>query len=213
MEGTKPRISDNSRVRLRGLVDPTFYEGMAKTGNEGWVRKHRIDRNGLPEVWVEWDREHWADNMQPNRWTFEEHFDVVEEGSAMAEDNDITPEDMKLFLQFRQMMQGQEKSVAPDPEVIDLEANHQAHFVAQKERATELMNEAEAFFYIGVSRQVDGESSPRGALVVGTAGDSLSPETDLVLGMQLSAFAARFHDEAALMLIQHLTTDDDDGDY
>jgi hypothetical protein len=210
MEGTEQKISDNSRVRLRGLVDPTFYEGMAKTGNEGWVRKHRTDRNGLPEVWIEWDREHWADNMQPDRWTFEEHFDVVKEG-RMADE--ITPEDMKLFLQFREMMQGQEAvAVDSEPEVTDLEAEHQAYFVAQRERATEIMANAEAFFCIGVQRQTGGEQARQGALVVGTAGDSLSPETDLVLGMQLSTFASRFHDEAALMLIHDLTSDgDDDG--
>lgn len=212
-------IPDNSRVRLRDYIGPEFYEGMAKSGNEGWIRKHRVDpRNGLPEVYIEWDREHWADNMQPNRWTFEDHFDVIEEGdgnSTMSEDNEITPEEWAAFLKFREFMKGSESEPEPEvePEVTDLEAEQYAYFTAQTEHAKDILNDSEAFFIIGVQRRAPDEQAPRGNLVVNTAGSCLSPETDVLLGMQLSSFASKFHDEAALMLIRQLTSQgDDDGD-
>lgn len=218
MDGTEPRIPDNSRVRLRGHIGPEFYSGLAKTGNEGWIRKHRFDRNGLPECWIEWDREHWADNMQPDQWTYEEHFDVIEEGKPMSDNEQFSPHEMEMMKAFvRMMREGDEgqPSVPVEPEVTDLEAEQMAYHTGQQQRVKDLLEtgDVEAFSFISVSRKPD-EELPKGALVLNLASSSLNPETHSLLGMQISSVAAEFHKDAALTLIHHFTTDgDEDGDH
>src|SRR5271170_1972050 len=76
---TTYRLPIDSRVRLRDGIDPSLYKGFSCTGNEGWVRDHRADEHGYPQVMVEWDHDHWAYNGAPNCWTWENHFDLVEE--------------------------------------------------------------------------------------------------------------------------------------
>ena len=77
MDGTEFKIPLKHRVKLRDGVDPSFYGGMAKVGNEGWVIARQRDRFGLPQIFIQWDPFHWAYNHQPDGWTFEEHFDLV----------------------------------------------------------------------------------------------------------------------------------------
>ncbi len=73
------RLPLNSRVRLRDGIDPALYNGFTCTGNEGWIRNQRDDEAGYSHVLIEWDHDHWAYNGAPNCWTWEDHFDLVEE--------------------------------------------------------------------------------------------------------------------------------------
>jgi hypothetical protein len=81
------RFNVNTRVKLRGDVDPSFYNGFSRTGNEGWIRKRKRDKYGYPQVFIQWDKDHWAYNGQEDGWTWEGQFEAVEE-SMMAD----TPE-------------------------------------------------------------------------------------------------------------------------
>src|SRR5271165_7482108 len=76
---TAYRIPLNSRVSLRDGIDSDLYRGYSCTGNEGWIRNHRTDEHGYFQVLIEWDHDHWAYNGAPNCWTWEDHFDLVEE--------------------------------------------------------------------------------------------------------------------------------------
>lgn len=84
MQKPEQRFKINTRVRLRGGVDPIFFNGYGRAGQEGWVRKRKRDRYGYPEVLVEWDRNHWADNQQPNCWSMEGQFEAVEDSMSEA---------------------------------------------------------------------------------------------------------------------------------
>src|SRR5271166_1294062 len=79
MDRPEQRFKINTRVRLREGIDPVFFGGLSRVCNEGWVRRRKRDRYGYPEVLVEWDKDHWAYNGQPDCWTMEGQFEAVEE--------------------------------------------------------------------------------------------------------------------------------------
>lgn len=195
------RYQDGTRVRLRGEVDPTFYAGLAKVGNEGWITSHRTDRNGLPECYIQWDRLHWADNRQPNGWTYEEHFDLVKEPVT----DTPTPEQLAhLWTTMKAIFVGDTPGPPVEPQADDKVAQYQE---SAKEAAA-AVEDAEAFITITVSRDPD-EAAPDGRMGVSMFGFSISPETEAVLGMQLAQAAAKFHQDAALLNIKHFTTKSD----
>jgi hypothetical protein len=80
-------IPINSKVKLKDSIDGTLYGGLACAGNQGWIRGRQKDpKFGYPQVFVEWDMDHWAYNGLDNVWTFESHFDIVEEAMENKED-------------------------------------------------------------------------------------------------------------------------------
>jgi hypothetical protein len=213
METTAPRIPDNSRVKLRDYIDPTFYQGLAKSGNEGWIRKHKLHSSGIHEVFIEWDRDHWADNMQPNQWTFEEHFEILEKGEGDRMPEGISSDEWEQFQRFRAMQRVEsEPNANEDPSASKPADNadfvQRRHFEAQAAKIPEMLESADSFFFISVQYSDPERGEDKKLISVSTAGSSMSPETDLVLGMQLSTFASKFHTEAALMLLQDLTQED-----
>src|SRR4051794_22950181 len=82
---------DDGRVKLKG--DRTEVYELARAGAEGWVRDRRYDpldpSGGIRMVFVEWDSDHWGYNQQPNMWTFEDHFEPIEETMSDEKKNDI----------------------------------------------------------------------------------------------------------------------------
>jgi len=79
MDQPTQRFPANTRVRLREGVDPGFYGGYSRVGSEGWVRRRKKDKYGYPQVLIEWDKDHWAYNGQEDCWTWEGHFEAVDE--------------------------------------------------------------------------------------------------------------------------------------
>ena len=205
MEGTEYRFEDGSKVKLRGIVGPEFYGGLAKVGNEGWITQHRQDRYGLPEVYIQWDRLHWADNRQPDGWTFEDHFDLVRKPESMSDEP--TPEQMMKIWKFFQSMKNEEPVEAPeqaDDPKIDAHADIAAN-------AKEAIDRGESFLAISVIRNEPTEDTPKGQLEVLIQGHSLTPESEIIMGMQLSKMAVQFHHEAAISAIEHLAPTDSDS--
>ncbi len=68
-----------TRVRLKDDIDPSFYNGFGRVGNEGWIRKRKKDKYGYGQVFIEWDQNAWSYNGTENGWTHENHFEAVEE--------------------------------------------------------------------------------------------------------------------------------------
>src|SRR5271169_6004254 len=79
MDKPEQRFKVNTRVRLRDGVDSVFFGGYSRSGNEGWIRKRKRDRYGFPEVLVEWDKDHWNYNGQPDCWSMEGQFEAAKE--------------------------------------------------------------------------------------------------------------------------------------
>jgi hypothetical protein len=80
------QFSVGTYVRLRDGVDPSLYNGYSRVGNTGWIRKRKLDKYGYPQVYIEFDKDHWAYNGQEDGWTWEGQFEAVEE-NEMAENN------------------------------------------------------------------------------------------------------------------------------
>lgn len=51
------------------------------TGARGWVRARREMPKSDPEVYIEWDKDHWRYHGEFDGWTFEHHFRPTADGS------------------------------------------------------------------------------------------------------------------------------------
>jgi hypothetical protein len=83
-----------TRVRLRDGVDPSLYNGFSRPGNEGWIRKRKRDKYGYPQVYIEFDKDHWAYNGTEDGWTWQGQFEAVEE-IEMAEQPNKKQEELE----------------------------------------------------------------------------------------------------------------------
>lgn len=214
MDGTKFKFDVGNRVKLRDGIDPGSYGGMAKVGNEGWIEGHRRDRFGLPEVFVRWDPNHWAYNQQPNQWTFQDHFELVVEETSTVSDQD-SPEIRALIEAFSTQLAAMAAKqspaaegvveTSPDPlsvaEIGPDDSNAKARGYAQLiKEASEALVGSEAFVCIAISRRPD-ERASQGALHAECIGESLSPESETLLGLQMTRYGSQFHANAATLLI------------
>lgn len=108
---------DNARVRLRDGVNPNFYEGFGLPGNEGWVREHKAEKYGYQQVFIEWDKNHWAYNGAPDGWTWEGHFEQAEETmSENGKDDNLEQALGELTKAFAQGVAGLVKGTSDEPE-------------------------------------------------------------------------------------------------
>lgn len=111
MEKQEFRTHLNQRVRLRGNGEDSLYS-LAAAGSEGWVRAQKYDPLGYPLVQIEWDRNHWTYNGEADKWTFESHFDPIEEKSM----SDLDPEKIAqaVVAALTQQQSGQTPTSAPE---------------------------------------------------------------------------------------------------
>lgn len=117
------RFDINTRVKLRDGVDPSLYNGFSRVGNEGWIRKRRRDKYGYPQVFIQWDKDHWAYNSQEDGWTWEGQFEEVKD-NKMNDNN----QSKNLENQIRDITEnfvsaifstlGQEKKSDSSPEAV-----------------------------------------------------------------------------------------------
>lgn len=97
MQEITQRFSDNTRVKLKDDIEPDFYNGYGRVGNEGWITKHQRDPHGYPMVYIQWDKDHWAYNGAPDKWTWEDHFDLVKEPMSQSSKADSIRELVAAF--------------------------------------------------------------------------------------------------------------------
>lgn len=209
MQGTEFQFPLHGRVRLRDGIGPEFYGGWARTGNEGWITDRRKDHHNLPEVFVKWDEAHWAYNRQPDCWTYEEHFDLVEE--PMSEDNQdnaleqVTTAFVGALRDIMSSRPGEPPQlVSPVEEAAQGASARTAEYVESVNQVVQALQDSEAFAIISVSRKPN-PNAPAGQLTALALGDAMTPEAEALVGAQLSALATRYHNDTALMLIGHLT--------
>lgn len=72
-----------AKVELLDGCDEVYSRAVA--GSRGYVRRHKVDDYGFALVYVEWDREHWRDNDEPDGWTFPGHFKILETPDLVSE--------------------------------------------------------------------------------------------------------------------------------
>jgi len=149
---TTYRIPINSRVRLRDGIDPALYKGFSCTGNEGWVRNHRADEHGYPQVLIEWDHDHWSYNGAQNCWTWEEHFDIVEGADMPEKDPDKVNRLKGLADAFIQEVLGQETAQPEAAKVVPVPTPTGVEVPAEPEEDTPVNITAEAIEALGKAK-------------------------------------------------------------
>jgi hypothetical protein len=159
------RFKANTRVRLREGVDPGFYNGFSRVGNEGWVRKRKLDKYGYPQVLVEWDKDHWAYNGQPDGWTWEGHFEIAEDAN-MSETPDKNQRDEALQTLAETFVKGVVSIIdggegPAKSEPVPSEGAVEEHWTeAAREAANAVLN-SPAYIVIALDeRQSEGEDGP-----------------------------------------------------
>lgn len=204
---TSPRIPDNTRVKLKDGISPDFYDGFGLPGNEGWIRQHKaVDRYGPHQVFIQWDHDHWSYNGAQDRWTWEDHFDIVE-GTPMNE----TKQD-----QIRALVGAFGDSLieiaAGDPEPpADVQVPEAPKPTGSKDEepsydevldaATKTASDAEAFFVLAIRKEVN-EETQEGLIYPVAYHASQNTRASLLAQMQLSKLAASFQERLVMQTMQ-----------
>lgn len=198
---TRFRFKEGERVKLRGDVHPVFYQGYGCVGNEGWVKARRLDNFGYPQIFVQWDSDHWSWNGTPDMWTWEGHFDKVDESMSEEEDRSLA-KDLIEFLQTR--VREPESTPAPKNELE--RAQDESRLGDYKKSLAEAMEAAsrgEAFAIVTVVRR-EHEGAPGGILMPLAFVENKTPEAGILVNNQISTMAAQSHEAMALAILQGL---------
>jgi hypothetical protein len=204
MDTPPTRFHVNSRVKLRDGVDPSFYGGFSRTGNEGWVRKIQIDKLGYPHILVEWDKNHWSYNGAPDTWTWQDHFDEVEEimDNKKQEEIDVLKNDFET--KIAEIIGGIEgingdvqKAVAVDLEEGWNERLREVHQVLKNTRA-----------YIVVA--IDERENDISFISPCVFYDAQDEALGLICQAQLSQVNQEFHGEAVAKRLAELNVYNED---
>jgi hypothetical protein len=182
MDQIEFQIPVNSKVKLKDTVDGSLYGGLACSGNQGWVRRRRRDdKFGYPQVFMEWDKNHWAFNGLEDCWTYESHFDIVEKSMEKTKEELIQEAANTFASSISQLFSGKTEEVGEEIEEPD---NDHA---AKVRRAFEVVADNDAILIIALQEQ-EGVVAPT---IIRLAKD---PKLEYVLNCQVSYLNAHNFD-------------------
>lgn len=209
---------DRLRVRLRNDVDPAIYGDYACVGNEGWITGVREDSFGLPEVRVEWDKNHWAYNGIQDSWTFPDHFEIIEDD--MADNNQINELAQQFVGKLTEAFAQLTQPPAPEPEVKKPRSNlsaileplmrgqqanerqippEEAQMQSAVQDAMQHLENSAGFILLGVELK---EHPTKGdVLEPFVVGGAISPEAEMFTQYHLAGINARSHQDLALQAL------------
>ncbi len=140
------------RVRLKG--DRSEVYPRAFGSSEGIVKRHKEDDLGHHVmIYVEWDKDHWTYNGEEDMWTFEDHFDLVEESMEDEKKPDFM-DALKMLIEQHNPANddGESEKVHQDKEeVLDIDKEYSELLDEATARAR--ADDCEAFVVIAVSRK------------------------------------------------------------
>ena len=215
MDRPEQRFAANTRVRLREGVDPGIYNGYSRVGNEGWIRKRKRDKYGYPQVLIEWDKNHWAYNGQEDGWTWEGHFDSVEEETeTMSEQENPDFEDRvrSVAEDFIQGLMGvvaaQQGPTGEDHGAVGVEgapgeeplATNENDWQTKANQAAEAVANAPAYIVITLEQMSAPGATP--IVVPHAFHGAREPELALIAQSQLAHLAASLQDKVLDGLLQ-----------
>lgn len=157
-------------------------------------------------VYVEWDQEHWTYNGEKDQWTFEDHFEPVEED--MAEKKEEQAEALRAFAKaFGVDLDGSSEEVKSEPEEPSNEESDgypdSERYLKTLEAAMAAAKNAQGFLIITLSQQNHPELNI--PVMVPTVINSYqSPEVAILLESQLPKIAALAHAELAQRVLVDL---------
>lgn len=211
MEKQQHTTKKDQKVRLKSNGQDALYSH-AYAGSEGWVRDQKTDPLGYPLVFIEWDREHWADNGEPNKWAFEAHFEPVE-GDAVSEQPRDMNDFMGMMAQMYEQWVGSKDAPAPAESQEDSEPQEDDtkndRFLAALSKAFEAVKlDGEAFLLVAVHKVDDTQAGipvhvPRVYNFYKTA------EAGLVAEMQLPSILQTSMEDLTISALEGLHEDDE----
>lgn len=174
----------NSRVALLEGRESVYL--MALPGTEGWVRDHKEDDDGFDMVAVEWDKDHWRYNGQPDGWTFAEHFKIIGPPIEPKETKEMADEELPK----------------PGPSDDQIE-----EFIEQITEAMDSASESEGFFMLTIRRIPNPENPNEIMFVPQVFSQSISSEAEALLDVQLMEYASMSFQQMALNLLEKLKSE------
>jgi hypothetical protein len=205
------RLESGDHVRLREEVADIYVAAYA--GAEGWVRNRMIDRMGnFKMVFVQWDRDHWLTNDQQDMWTYEDHFDKIEEEDepvAEAPDKSDVAKALNVLasaLGVEDANKGAENTDKDAEErAVEVTPENFQQFEAVLERAIEIARHSDAFLIATVEK----EDAPEGSgadfvLAPHIYSYALSPESAVLLDAQLSEITSASHQGLAMQELRRI---------
>lgn len=203
------RIPVGARVRLRDGVDPSFYGGFSRTGNEGWVRKRRLDKYEYPLVLIQWDHDHWSYNGAQDCWTHENHFDIVE--GPVDEDRKQAEDAIRNATEtFTQSILDAIGKGAPEepPESAEESADGWGERI---DEATKDLRSAKAFLVLAIHEQGEDEEFP-GLINPVVFQNARDENSALVCQHQLVHLVTALHDSLIAETMQKTKGDQSDSE-
>lgn len=179
------KLFKNQRVKLKGDGQDAPY-AFATAGSEGWVRRLDFDRVGFPMVFIEWDKDHWAFNGEPDLWTFEDHFIPVEDTMSESSDKDLEERFIE-FLKWREQQSGDGEE--------DLSQQMDDVYQEELKDAYKSAKDADAFLVIHVEKSESSAGPVFDPYVTTFYKDQ---NAGLILESQLGALAQRSHQSLAI---------------
>lgn len=196
----------NTRVRLRD-VSPEFYDGYGCVGNEGWITAQKTDEYGYSHVYIVWDKEHWAYNGAPDKWTWEDHFDKVDDNMA----DEPKKQDMKqvmadAFMEvFQNIVNKRNASESKPDEMIAEKVPYNMDDDDERKSAiidaADILNSSESFIIIGVER-TPAPNTANGMLDVRVARQWGGEDSGHMMNLQMATFGLAAYENMAVDLIQ-----------
>lgn len=183
------------RVRLKIDGQDKLYN-FACAGSQGWVRKHDHDSLGYPKAFIEWDKDHWTYNGEPDGWALDAHFEPVEGDVAVSEKP--SKEDLaKMFAEFVSEHYGgvDEEHEAPDQNVNE-------EYVLALQKATEMASQCDSFMMIGISHA--GEANGYPAFTPYVLNYYKDAESGLILEAHVAKVAFMAHQQTSLEVVKDM---------
>lgn len=174
----------HSRVALKDGADSVY--AFALPGSQGWVRDHKKDEDEFPLVFVEWDKDHWRFNNQPDGWTFASHFKIVGDPELPTDPVEaLTMPVVDLSL------------VPPSDEQVE-------DYIEALTEAMDAASESEGFMILTVRRMPNPENPSEHIFMPQIYTHSVSQEASLLLDIQLAECAASNYEEMIATIIERL---------
>lgn len=194
------KFRKGQRVRLRYDCSDVYRRAFG--GSEGIVRANKYDETGhFPMVYVHWDKDHWSYNGEDDLWTFESHFDLVEE--VMADKFDEFLSGLTNFIESYQNAPDDDDIEEFDDE-LDEDNPHGSDYEGIVDQAADFARDCEAFILVAVSRQDHPLKPGETILIPEIFTDFKSDEAALLMDSQLSQVSAAAHTEAVSILISRI---------
>ena len=184
----------HARVALKPGADEVYLA--AVVGTEGWIRDSKVDGDGFEMVKIEWDKDHWRYQGQPDGWTYADHFNEIGPPSpGTPNPNPQAP--------------AQEKSdddvIAKLPEQSEEEVEN---YIDQLSEAMEACSEGEAFMVITVKKAPHPENPGEMVYMPSLFQANTSKEAAMLLDIQLAECASASYQEMVFQLLNAMRKDD-----